>query len=65
MSREKKEYKLTVVGGNRYPCLEAAQAAALKPPAEALVACIRRGLASGALVVSDGQVVLAEERDEP
>jgi hypothetical protein len=47
------------VGENRYPSLQAAEAAALKPVVEALVAAIREGLASGALVVVDGKVVIA------
>jgi hypothetical protein len=49
------------VGDDRYPSLEAAQAAALKPVAQALASAIREALASGALVVSEGKVVFAED----
>jgi hypothetical protein len=61
MGKPETRYKLTEVGGDRYPSLEAAQAAALEPVVEGLVAAIREGLASGVLVVSGGKVVLAED----
>ena len=61
MSKPEKPYELEEIGGDRYPSLEAAQAALLEPLVDALVACIREGLAIGALVVSDGKVVFAEE----
>ena len=51
------DYKVTVQGSDRYPSLEAAQAALLEPLAEALAAIIRERLASGELVVVDGKAV--------
>jgi hypothetical protein len=54
---EDKAYKLTAEGSDRYPSLEAAQAALLEPLAEALAAVIRERLANGKLVVVDGKVV--------
>jgi hypothetical protein len=62
--RTKKEYKLTEIGADIYPSLEAAQAALLEPLAEVLAIAIRKGLAAVALVVSDGRVVLPE-REQP
>jgi hypothetical protein len=63
MSKSTKEYKLTAIGGNRYPSLEAAQAAALEPVAQALAIAIRKGLEAGELVVVDGKVVIPESDD--
>ena len=63
-SKPEQPYELEEIGGDRYPSLEAVQAALLEPLAEALVACIRKRLAIGALVVSDGKVVFAEEVDD-
>ena len=65
MSRNEKEYKLREIGGERYPSLGAAQAAALEPLVQTLAACIEEGLARGVLVISDGEVVLAEKEVEP
>jgi hypothetical protein len=58
-----KQYELTAIGGDRYPSLEAAQAAVKGPLVEILVAAIHRGQANGTLVVVDGKVVLARRSD--
>jgi hypothetical protein len=63
MSKKKEEYMLTAIGGDRYPSLKAAQAAVLEPVAQALASAIRQGLASGALAVVDGKVVILVRED--
>ena len=62
-SKKKVEYKLTTIGGDCYPSLEAAQAALLEPLSQALADAVGKGLANGTLAVVDGKVVIAERDD--
>ena len=63
-NRPKTDYKLTAIGGNRYPTLEAAQEAVRETIVQELVAAIRKGLASGVLVVIDGKVAFSDDEAE-
>jgi hypothetical protein len=59
-----KPYRLEAVGGDRYPSLEATQAAATRPVAQALAIALLEMLASGELIVVDGKVVPPRTRQE-
>ena len=57
MSRNEQEYKLEVVGGDRYPSLEALQAELAEPLTQAVAAIIKEMLAQGELIISDGKLI--------
>jgi hypothetical protein len=63
-SKGRPEFEVTLVGGDQYESLEAAQQAALGPLADALAAGIRSALAAGALIIVDGVVTLPPDEDE-
>ena len=63
-AKRKPDFEVTLVGGDQYESLEAAQQAALGPLAEALAADIRSALADGTLIVVDGVVTLPPEEDD-
>ena len=63
MSGNEKEYKLTVVGGDRYPSLEALQAELAEPLTRAVTAMIKEMLAQGEVIIRDGKWIYTGRED--
>ena len=63
MSRNEQEYKLEVVGGDRYPSLEALQAELAEPLTQAVAAIIKEMLARGELIIRGGKWIYLGRED--
>jgi ribosomal protein S9 len=65
MTRQSLSIAIEEHGGDRYPDLEAARRAALRPIVADVAATLRALLAAGVLTVRDGRVIVKDKQEEP